>query len=96
MKIVPLFDRVIITPDENETRTPGGIIIPDSIKDKERPQFGTVVAAGPGRYENGQLIKTTVKSGDRVVFAKYAGSDIKVDGAVVVMVKETDILGILK
>jgi chaperonin GroES len=94
MKIRPLQDRVIVKRLEQEERTTGGIIIPDTAK--EKPQKGQIVAAGPGKADdNGQVRPLAVKPGDTVLFNKYAGSEIKIDGQEVLIMREDDILGIL-
>ncbi|MCU0564565.1 MAG: co-chaperone GroES [Desulfobacterales bacterium] len=94
MKIRPLNDRILVVRVEEEKKTAGGIIIPDTAK--EKPQEGKVVAAGPGKVgEDGKRIPMEVKKGDRVLFSKYAGSEIKVDGVEHIFMREDDILGIL-
>jgi chaperonin GroES len=90
----PLHDRVIVKRVEEEARTKGGIIIPDTAK--EKPQEGRVVAVGPGRVEDGKVIKPDVKAGDRILFTKYAGSEIKLDGEEHVIMREDDILGVIE
>lgn len=85
----PLADRVLIEPTAAETTTASGIIIPDTAK--EKPQEGTVVAVGPGKVDE----PTTVKVGDKVLYGKYAGSELKLDGADYLIVKESDLLGII-
>ena len=95
MKIRPLNDRILVVRVEEEKKTAGGIIIPDTAK--EKPQEGKVVAAGPGKVgEDGKRIPMEVKKGDRVLFSKYAGSEIKVDGVEHIFMREDDILGILE
>jgi len=94
MNIKPLNDRILVVRMEQETKTAGGIIIPDTAK--EKPQEGKVVAAGPGkRDEKGNRIAMEVKVGDRILFSKYAGSEIKADGVDYIFMREDDILGIL-
>lgn len=88
-QIKPLHDRVIVKAAEAETKTAGGIIIPDTAK--EKPQKGTVLAAGPGKKDE----PMTVKPGDTVLFSKYAGTEISVDGDDVMIMRESDILAIL-
>ncbi|HKN47103.1 MAG TPA: co-chaperone GroES, partial [Candidatus Polarisedimenticolia bacterium] len=91
MKIRPLQDRVIVRRiEEKEERSVGGIIIPDTAK--EKPQEGKVVAVGKGRREDGKLIAVDVKAGDRVLFGKYTGSEIKIDGEEHLILREEDIL----
>jgi chaperonin GroES len=95
MKLRPLHDRVIVKRLEEEEKTVGGIIIPDTAK--EKPQQARVIAVGNGRtLENGQVIPLTVKAGDRVLFGKYAGTEIKIDGDEHLIMREDDILAILQ
>ena len=95
MKLRPLHDRVIVKRLEEEERTSGGIIIPDTAK--EKPQQGKVIAVGKGRFlENGQVVPLVVKDGDRVLFSKYAGTDVKVEGEELLIMREEDILGIFE
>ena len=96
MSLKPLGDRVIVEPVEKEEMTAGGIILPETAK--EKPQQGTIVAVGPGRRdEDGDRIPMDVKVGDRVLFAKYAGTEVKLDGDEKVMVlKESDILAVVE
>jgi chaperonin GroES len=94
MKIKPLNDRVLVVREEQEQKSSGGIIIPDTAK--EKPQRGKVVAVGPGKIgENSQRIPLEVKTGDRVLFSKYAGTDIKLDGVEHVFMREEDILSVI-
>ena len=94
MKIRPLQDRVIVRRiEEKEERSVGGIIIPDTAK--EKPQEGKVVAVGRGRREDGKLVAVDVKAGDRVLFGKYTGSEIKIDGEEHLILREEDILGVV-
>jgi len=94
MKIKPLNDRVIVKRVEQEQKTSGGIIIPDTAK--EKPQEGLVVAVGPGkRDDDGKRTALEVKEGDRILFGKYAGTEIKIDGDEHIFMREDDILGIL-
>lgn len=95
MKIRPLQDRLIVERVEEETTTAGGIIIPDTVS-KEKPQEGKVVAVGKGKKtEDGKTIAMDVKEGDIVLFGKYAGSEIKVDGKEYLIMREDDILGVV-
>ncbi len=95
MKIKPLHDRVILKRIEEEEKTKGGIIIPDSAK--EKPLEGEVVAAGPGKVmENGTKVALSVKAGDRVLFGKYAGTEVKIDGVEHLIMREDDIMGIIE
>ena len=94
MKIKPLQDRVIIKRLEEEQKTVGGIIIPDTAK--EKPQQGKIMAVGPGKVmDNGTRLEMTVKDGDTVLFGKYSGSEVKIDGDEVLIMREDDILGII-
>jgi chaperonin GroES len=95
MNIRPLRDRIIVERVEEETTTAGGIIIPDSAK--EKPQQGIIKAVGKGKVtEDGTLLPMDVKVGDRVLFGKYAGSDVKIDGIEYQIMREEDILGVLE
>jgi chaperonin GroES len=95
MKIKPLQDRVIVMRTDEETKTAGGIIIPDSAQ--EKPQQGKILAVGPGKVlEGGTKLDMTVKKGDVVLFGKYSGSEIKIDGDEVLIMREDDILGIVE
>ncbi len=94
MAFRPLHDRVLVRRVESEEKTKGGIIIPDTAK--EKPQEGEVVAVGPGaRDEKGELVPLDVKAGDRVLFGKWSGSEVTIDGEELLIMKESDILGIL-
>jgi chaperonin GroES len=96
MKLRPLQDRIIVERIEEETTTAGGIIIPDTVA-KEKPQEGKIVAAGKGKKtEEGKLIPMDVKVGDVVLFGKYAGSEVKVDGVEYLIMREDDILGVVE
>jgi chaperonin GroES len=95
MKIRPLNDRVLVIREEEEQKSAGGIIIPDTAK--EKPQRGKIVAAGSGKMgEDGKRIPLEVKAGDRILFGKYAGTEIKLDGVEHVFMKEDDILSIVE
>ncbi len=94
IKIRPLHDRVIIKRIEEEEKTKGGIIIPDTAK--EKPQEGRVVAVGAGKHEDGKLIPLEVKAGDKILFGKYAGTEIKLNGEEHLILREDDILGIIE
>ncbi len=94
MKFRPLHDRVVIRRVESEEKTTGGIIIPDTAK--EKPMEGEVVAAGPGaRGEDGMIQPMEVKAGDRVLFGKWSGTEVKLDGEELIIMKESDIMGVL-
>src|SRR5215469_9440141 len=92
-KLTPLHDRILVRRVAEAETVRGGIIIPDTAK--EKPQEGVVVAVGTGRYEKGQTIPLAVKEGDRVLFGKYAGSEIKIQGEELLILREEEILGIL-
>ena len=95
MKIRPLNDRVLVVRVEEEQKTAGGIIIPDTAQ--EKPQEGKIVAAGPGKLgDDGKRSPLNVKEGDRILFSKYAGTEIKVDGIEHIFMKEDDILGVIE
>ncbi|MCD6296668.1 MAG: co-chaperone GroES [Deltaproteobacteria bacterium] len=95
MKIRPLNDRVLVLRINEEEKTSGGIIIPDTAK--EKPQEGRVVAAGPGKLDdNGKRIPLEIKENDHVLFGKYAGTEIKIDGVEHIIMREDDILGIME
>ena len=95
MKFRPLHDRVVVRRIEEDERTKGGIIIPDTAK--EKPQQGEVVAVGPGaRDEKGVIQPLEVKAGDRVLFGKWSGSEVKIDDEELLIMKESDILGVLE
>jgi chaperonin GroES len=95
MQFRPLHDRVVVRRIEEDERTPGGIIIPDTAK--EKPQQGEVIAAGPGaRDEKGVVQPLDVKAGDRILFGKWSGTEVKIDGEELLIMKESDILGVLE
>jgi chaperonin GroES len=95
MKIRPLGDRILVLREEEESKTPGGIIIPDSAK--EKPHYGKIVAVGPGKIsEDGKRTAMDVKVDDRILFSKYAGTEIKIDGVEHLFMREDDILGVLE
>ena len=90
----PLHDRVLVRRVEAEEKTAGGIIIPDSAK--EKPQEGEVVAVGPGaRDDSGTLVELSVRAGDRILFGKWSGTEVKIDGEDLLIMKESDILGVI-
>ena len=95
MKFRPLHDRVVVRRIEQDTKTRGGIIIPDTAQ--EKPQEGEIVAAGPGaRNEQGQLVPLDVKPGDRILFGKWSGTEVKIDGEELLIMKESDIMGVVE
>ena len=95
MKFRPLGDRVLVKRVEEETKTKGGIIIPDTAK--EKPQEGEVVAVGPGaRNDKGEVVALEVKAGDRILFGKWSGTEVKVDGQDLLIMKESDVLGVVE
>jgi len=94
MHFRPLHDRVVVRRIEAEEKTSGGIIIPDTAK--EKPQEGEVVAVGPGaRDDGGTLVELSVKAGDRILFGKWSGTEVKIDGEDLLIMKESDILGVI-
>ncbi len=95
MKFRPLHDRVVVKRLEEDTKTAGGIIIPDTAK--EKPQQGKIVAVGPGgRDESGKVTPLDVKAGDTVLFGKWSGTEVKIDGEDLLIMKESDILGVIE
>ncbi|MEI6282973.1 MAG: co-chaperone GroES [Alphaproteobacteria bacterium] len=95
MKFRPLGDRVLVKRVEEETKTKGGIIIPDTAK--EKPQEGEVISTGPGaRDDNGKIQPLDVKAGDRILFGKWSGTEVKVDGQDLLIMKESDVLGVIE
>jgi chaperonin GroES len=95
MKFRPLHDRVVIRRVKEEEKSKGGIIIPDTAK--EKPQEGEVIAVGPGaRDESGKLVPLEVKAGDRVLFGKWSGSEVKIDAEDLLIMKESDIMGVME
>jgi chaperonin GroES len=95
MKFRPLHDRVVVRRVEAEEKTKGGIIIPDTAK--EKPQEGEVIAAGPGgRDESGKLIPLDLKAGDRILFGKWSGTEIKLEGEDLLIMKESDVMGVVE
>jgi chaperonin GroES len=95
MKFRPLHDRVVVTRIEAQKKTAGGIIIPDTAK--EKPTEGEVIAVGPGgRDESGKLVPIDLKKGDRVLFGKWSGTEVKIDGVEYLIMKESDIMGVIE
>jgi chaperonin GroES len=95
MKFRPLHDRVVVRRVDAEEKTKGGIIIPDTAK--EKPQEGEIVAAGPGaRDESGKLVPLDVKAGDRILFGKWSGTEVKIDGEDLLITKESDVMGVVE
>jgi chaperonin GroES len=95
MQLRPLHDRVVVRRIEAEEKTAGGIIIPDTAK--EKPMEGEIIAAGPGaRDETGKLVPLDVKAGDRILFGKWSGTEVKLDGEDLLIMKESDIMGIVE
>lgn len=94
LKLNPLSDRVVVQAAEAEEQTKGGIILPDTAK--EKPVEGTIVAAGPGKIaDNGELVKMTVKVGDKVLYGKYSGTEVTIDGTEYLIMRESDIFAII-
>ena len=94
-KIRPLGDRVVIQPRDVETKTAGGILIPDTA-DKDKPMEGIILAVGTGKYMDGKIQPLQVKVGDKVLFGKYSGTNIKMDGDEILVMREEDIMGVLE
>ena len=95
LKFRPLHDRVVVRRIEAEAKTTGGIIIPDTAK--EKPQEGEVIAVGPGaRDESGKLVPLELKAGDRVLFGKWSGTEVKIDGEDLLIMKESDVMGVIE
>jgi chaperonin GroES len=94
IRIRPLHDRIIVKRIEGEEKTKGGLIIPDTAK--EKPQEGKVIAVGPGKQENGKVIALDVKPGDKILFGKYSGTEIKLDGEEHLILREDDVLGVIE
>ena len=95
MNFRPLHDRVVVTRIDADNKTPGGIIVPDTAK--EKPTEGEVIAVGPGgRDESGKLIPIDLKKGDRVLFGKWSGTEVKIDGVEYLIMKESDIMGVIE
>ncbi len=93
MNLKPLGDRVIVEPSEGESKTPSGIVLPDSAK--EKPQEGKIIAVGSGRVEDGKKIALEVKVGDKVIYSKYGGTEIKTNGVDYLILRESDVLAII-
>ena len=94
LNVKPLADRVVVEPAPPEDKTSGGIILPDTAQ--EKPQHGTVAALGPGKVsDSGSLIKMTVKKGDKILYGKYSGTEVNVEGTVYIIMRESDILAIM-
>lgn len=95
MKFRPLHDRVVVRRLEGEAKTAGGIIIPDTAK--EKPQEGEIIAVGAGaRDESGKIVPLDVKTGDRIIFGKWSGTEVKIDGEELLIMKESDIMGVVE
>jgi chaperonin GroES len=95
MKLIPLEDRVVVKPQEAESKTAGGIVLPDTAK--EKPLLGKVIATGPGKLDdNGKRIAMSVKKNDTVLFGKYSGSDVELDGEEYKILRESEILGVIE
>ena len=95
MKFRPLHDRVVVRRLEGDQKTAGGIIIPDTAK--EKPSEGEIIAVGPGaRDESGKIVALDVKSGDRILFGKWSGTEVKIDGEELLIMKESDIMGVIE
>ena len=95
MKFRPLHDRIVVKRVDSDTKTTGGIIIPDTVA--EKPQEGEVVAVGPGaRDETGKVIAIELKKGDKILFGKWSGTEVKIDGQELLIMKESDVMGVLE
>jgi len=95
MKFRPLHDRVVVRRLDAEEKTAGGIIIPDTAK--EKPMEGEIIAVGPGaRNEKGELVALDVKAGDRILFGKWSGTEVKIDGEELLIMKESDVMGVIE
>lgn len=94
MKLKPLGDRVIVKPSEGEEKTASGLVIPDTAK--EKPQEGEVIAVGPGRYEEGKYVPMEVKVGDKIIYSKYGGTEVKIEGKEHLILSERDILAVME
>ena len=94
MNLKPLGDRVIVKASEGEERTASGLVIPDTAK--EKPQEGEVLAVGPGKYEDGKYVPMEVKKGDKVIYSKYGGTEVKVEGEDYLILSERDVLAIVE
>jgi len=94
MKLQPLGDRVVVKSSESEEKTKSGIVLPETAK--EKPQEGEVIAVGSGRYEEGKRVPLEVKQGDKIIYSKYGGTEVKVDGEEYLILSERDILAIVK
>jgi len=92
--VKPLADRVVVRPLDREEKTASGIVLPDTAK--EKPQEGEIIAVGPGRFEDGKRIELEVKVGDKVIFSKYSGTEVKIDEDEVLILRESDILAIVE
>ncbi len=92
-KLTPLADRVVVQPQDAEETTSGGLIIPDTAK--EKPQKGTVISVGPGKVEDGKKVEMTVSKGDTVLYGKYSGTEVTIDDEDLLIMRESDILGIV-
>ena len=93
VKVSPLADRVVIKAAEEAEQMRGGLYIPDTAK--EKPQQGEIIAAGPGKYEDGKLVPMSVKVGDKVLYGKYSGTEISLDGDTVLILRESDVLAVV-
>jgi len=93
MKVQPLGDRILVKPGESEEKTKSGIVLPDTAK--EKPQEGEVIAVGSGRYEEGKKIPVEVKVGDRIIYSKYGGTEVKIDEVEHLILRESDVLAVV-
>src|SRR5579871_3988867 len=95
LKVRPLYDRLVVDPQEAESKTAGGIVIPDTA-DKDKPMRGKVLAIGTGKFVDGKLQPLQVRVGDEILFGKYAGTNIKIDDSEVLVMREDDVMGVLE
>ena len=93
MKLKPLDDRIVVKPNEAEEKTASGLVIPDTAK--EKPQQGEIVAVGPGRFEKDKRVPMDVKVGDKVLYGKYSGTEVTVDGEQLLILRESDVLAVI-
>ncbi len=94
VSLQPLEDRIVVKPSEGEEMTASGLVIPDTAK--EKPQEGEVLAVGPGRFEDGQRVPLDVKVGDKVIYSKYGGTEVKVNGSEYIVLRQDDVLGVVE
>lgn len=96
LNIRPLSDRIVVEPKSAESKTAGGIVIPDTLADKDKPMRGKVIAVGHGRYADGKIVPLQIKVGDEVLFGKYAGTSVKLDVNELLVMREEDVMGVIE